>query len=213
MLGESVRRRQPSRRARGARSWKVWLPAVLAALVVPFGIGYLLAVFVLFPEPDVADAGIPVPVLVGSDATAAERSLAEAGLGRLEPVRLPHPSAPVGRVLAQSPLPGQQLAAGGNVRVSVSSGRPRVIVPDVAGFSEARAEQMLRRFGFEVARREQEDELPAGRVVGTDLLPGTRTELPALVTLFVSTGPPVVELPPDTMGVFPADTMPRERFD
>lgn len=206
MLGESVRRRQPRRRA-GARSWKAWLGATLAALVVPFAVGYALAVFVLFPEPDVVAAGIPVPVLVGQTLVDAERALAAVGLGRVDPLELPHPNAPVGQVLAQSPLPGQQLPAGADVRVSVSGGRPRARIPEVAGFSAERAEQLLRRFGFEVSRREQEGDAPAGRVLGTDLMSGTEHELPATVTLFVSTGPPPVETPPDTAPL-PPDTVP-----
>ncbi|HSJ14557.1 MAG TPA: PASTA domain-containing protein [Longimicrobiales bacterium] len=200
MLGESVRRRQPQRRprARGARSWRLWLPAVLAALVVPFVIGYAMAVFVLFPEPKVAGGGIAVPVLVGRTADEAERALSSAGLGRAEVLELPHPNAPVGQVLAQSPLPGQQLPAGADVRISVSGGRPRVRVPDVAGFSAQRAEQLLRSFGFDVVAREQESDVPAGRVIGTDVPTGTESVLPATVTLFVSTGPPPPpELPPE----------------
>jgi serine/threonine-protein kinase len=174
---------------------------------VPFAIGYALAVFVLFPEPDVVAAGVPVPVLVGHTLVEAERELAAVGLGRADPLELPHPNAPVGQVLAQSPLPGQQLPAGADVRVSVSAGRPRARVPEVAGFSADRAEQLLRRFGFEVARREQEGDAPAGHVLGTDLLPGTEHELPAAVTLFVSTGPPIVEVSPDSV-LSPPDTVP-----
>jgi beta-lactam-binding protein with PASTA domain len=37
------------------------------------------------------------------------------------------------------------------VRVALSAGRPRAVVPDVIGFSATRAESLLRRAGFEVS--------------------------------------------------------------
>jgi beta-lactam-binding protein with PASTA domain len=215
MLGESVQRRQPRRRKGpgGARSWKVWLPAILAALVLPFAIGYAFAVLVLFPEPEFAEGGIPVPVLVGESIGEAEQALSAAGLGSIDALELPHPSAPAGQVLAQSPLPGQQLHTGGNVRVSVSAGRPRVLVPDVAGFSAERAEQLLRRFGFDVTRREREGDLAAGRVLATEPAAGHEARLPATVMLLVSTGPPPPpELPMDT-GLVPSVPEPPQPED
>lgn len=221
MLGDSVRRRQPrggrgraddreptersSSRARrlfgGGGKWRPLLIALPFALILPFFIGYLIAVFVLFPPTEVSAAGIAVPDMVGSSSTDAQRMLAAAGLGPLEPELLPHPTAAVGEVLAQSPLPGQQLRAGTPVRVALSSGPPRALVPDVLGFSATRAESLLRRAGFEVAVITEQNPAPAGRVLRTDPEPGQERMLPAFITLRVSSGPPesVEPLPPDTL--------------
>jgi hypothetical protein len=205
MLGESVRRRQPRRRNRpsgegpgSARRWKPLLVLVPLAALGPFLIGYLLAVYILFPPLPTAGDGIPVPDMIGQSTAEAQRALAAAGLGPLEVMELPHPTAPSGAVVAQTPLPGQQLRPGATATVAVSTGRPRAMVPDVTGFSVERAESLLRRAGFTVAQVEQESPVAPGRVIRTDPEPAQERTLPAEVTLVVSTGPPPVELP-DTL--------------
>jgi serine/threonine-protein kinase len=169
------------------------VPALLLATGVPFAIGYLVTTQVLFPPREVAAAGIPTPQLTGLTALEAERVLAQAGLGRLEPLELPHPSVQAGRILAQSPLPEQQLRPGSNVRVSLSSGSVRVRIPDVAGQPAERAEQLLRRLGFTVDRVESESPVPRGRVHAVVPASGTVIPLPAHLTLHVSLGPPALD--------------------
>jgi hypothetical protein len=216
MLGDSVRRRQPQRRTSAGRRpggprrwpWRPLLIAVPLALVLPFLIGYLLAVFVFFPPRELAAAGIAVPQLVGYTELDAQRAISAAGLGTIEPTELPHPSAPAGLVIAQSPLPGQHLRPGADVRVAVSAGRPHALVPDVQGFSAERAESLLRRSGFDVTVASQESPLPAGRVLRTEPERGRDQVLPAVVTLIVSAGPPAPE-PQDTL---PTDTLDMSRL-
>lgn len=208
MLGDSVRRRQPKRRVRrtgeertprGERNWKRLLAGVAAALILPFLIGYVVAVYVLFPPTEMSGSGTPTPDLIGRTSSEAERELVAAGLGGIEITELPHPDAEAGTVIAQSPLPGQQLRPGAGVRVALSSGPARVLVPDVLGFSADRAESLLTRAGFTVVRSEQESPAPEGRVIRTDPGPGEPRALPAEVTLIVSSGPPAVTDP----GAFP----------
>jgi eukaryotic-like serine/threonine-protein kinase len=212
MLGDSVRRRNqprakperlpPQEDGPGIR-WKLWGPILASAAVLPFLIGYALAVWILFPPPEVAGEGIAVPQLRGRSTGDAQAALASAGLGGLDITRLPHPRLPAGTVIAQSPLPGQQLRAGVGVRVAVSSGVPRVVVPDVVGFQVERARGLLERLGFAVQQVDEEGDTEAGRVTGLEPGPGARLPLPATVQLTVSTGPPA--LLPDT-GVIRTDT-------
>jgi beta-lactam-binding protein with PASTA domain len=209
MLGESVRRRQPKGRRgsaeprppRAGRGWQRWRPLLIAlpvAILVPFLVGYLIAVFVLFPPPEVSAAGVPVPDLVGRSVEEAQRDLVAVGLGPVSTSDLPHPSAPPGRIIAQTPLPGQQLRPGAGVTVAVSTGRPAAVVPDVIGFSAERAESLLRRTGFSVSVVTQESPAPAGRVIRTEPDPAQQLTLPAAVTLVVSAGPPAA-VEPDTI--------------
>jgi len=165
----------------------------------------VLTVFVFFPPQQVAPAGIPVPSLYGLNVLAAERKLAQAGLGSLRTVLLPHPTSPEGDVIAQSPLPGQQLRAGADVRVAVSSGPVQVRVPDVLGQPAERVEERLKRIGFAVARVDGESPIEAGRVFAVEPASGTVARLPALVTLHVSLGPPPDSLAVDSLG---PDTLP-----
>lgn len=208
MLGDSVRRRTPAPRRPATRrppprqsilpawGWRVWVPVLAALIVLPFAIGYLIATFVLFPPAPVGPGGITVPQLVGQTEGEASRQLAAAGLGTLVPSRLPHPEQPTGVITAQSPLAGQQLASGGTVRVAVSSGLPRAVVPDLVGFTEGRAAALLQRLGFTVQRAIEDSDSPLGRVVRSEPEPGQERALPASVTIFVSAGPPAA--PPDT---------------
>jgi serine/threonine-protein kinase len=208
MLGDSVRRRQPKRRDRSSkgerseRDWKRLIIAITAALFAPFAIGYLVAVYVLFPPTEVSGSGTPVPDLVGRTTSEAQRDLVAAGLGEMEITELPHPDVDAGTIIAQSPLPGQQIRPGADVRVALSSGPARVLVPDVLGFSADRAESMLARAGFDVTRSVEESVASEGRVIRTDPEPGQPRTLPASVTIIVSAGPPAE---PDA-GAFPDTT-------
>lgn len=213
MLGDSVRRRSPARR-RPRRTdserrsilprwtWRVWVPVLIAAAAIPFVTGYLVAVEVLFPAPPAAAGGIPAPDLVGSSVQEAMGELSSAGLGSLETSRLPHPDAPSGTIIAQSPLPGMQLRPGAGVRVAVSTGVPRAAVPDVIGFTEGRAAALLQRLGFTVSRQLEASEEETGRVIRTSPEAGVDLALPARVTIFVSDGS--LALPP-----LPDSTVPR----
>jgi eukaryotic-like serine/threonine-protein kinase len=209
MLGDSVRRRLPkrhmereSREPRERGSWKRRLLTLAGVLLIPFAIGYLVAVYVWFPPTAVSDGGSPVPDLIGLTISEAQRELVAARLGDIATTELPHPEIEAGRIIAQSPLPGQQLRDGAGVRVGLSSGRARVVLPDVLGFSADRAESMLTRAGFQVTRAQQESAAEAGQVIRTDPEPGQQRTLPATVTLIVSSGPPAEPEP----GAFPDTT-------
>lgn len=209
-MSERVRppvRRPPPRRAPAARrrailpawGWKVWVPLLIGAATLPFVIGYAIAVFVLFPPPPVSEPGTAVPDLVGMTTADAQRELAGLGLGVLQMTPLPHETAPAGTIIAQSPLPGQQLRAGASVSVAASTGVPRARVPDVATFPVARAQNLLIRLGFEVVRSDEISVLqPPGRVLRTEPPAGSELALPDTVHLFVAAPdtmltPPVVD--------------------
>jgi serine/threonine-protein kinase len=153
-----------------------------------------------------------VPELVGLSTVQAELVLAEAGLGRMEQLAVPHPTAPPGQVLAQSPLPRQQLRPGAGVRVSVSSGPVQVRVPDLLGQPVERAEESLRRLGFTMDRVEGESPVAAGRVFELAPAPGTTLTLPAHVTVHVSLGPPPGDsLAADSLPASLPDSLPEVR--
>ena len=198
MLGDSLRRRRGvSSSTTHARSpWRKLLLGVPLALIVPFAIGYLVAVFVIFPAREVAASGIPVPDLTGRSEADAQRELRAVGLTLLEITEQPHPDVSAGRVIAQSPLPGQQLRTGAGVRVALSAGRPRAIVPNVVGFMAERAQSMVQRSGFTVTTVTEENPSAVGRVIRSDPRAGEERELPATVTLVISAGLPTP--PPDT---------------
>lgn len=117
---------------------------------------------------------------------------------------LPHPEIDAGRVLMQSPLPGQEVPPGTAVQVILSSGRARHPVPQLAGLSREQAEQVLRATGMEPVVEELNDMSRAGLVVGTVPAAGSTVPVPASVRLQVSLGPPLVEVP-DLVGAQEVD--------
>lgn len=210
MLGDSVRRRLPAARLRrrkprpepeGERPtirWRFWLSLGVLALALPFAVGYFTAARILFPRQTVASPGVPVPRLYGLDTLTAAERVAQLQLGPVRTSLLPSPTALPGEILAQDPLPGQQLPPGGAIAVAVSSGKPHAIVPDVSGFDQGRARELLIRLGFTTDSVTVASDLEAGHVVRTEPVAGMDLELPAAVTLMLSEGPPV--LPGDSLG-------------
>ncbi len=158
--------------------------------MVSFGVGFLLATRVVFPRPVTADAGVAVPALYGRERADAEREVAENGLAVGTVTEMASTTAPAGEVLAQDPVPGQELRPGAAVSFAVSSGPPDLRVPSLTGLGAATARALLERAGFQVrVQQVQDDRLPRGAVSGTDPESGTAMPLPASVLLLVSSGP------------------------
>ena len=162
----------------------------LGLLVVTFGIGYVVAARILFPPLPEPENGIVVPDLSGQMAREANRQLRPLGLQTGDVVEFSHPTQPPGIVIAQSPLPGQQLRQGGIVRLAVSAGLPRVQVPDVIGFDVARATAVLSQLGLTADQTTEVNERPAGTVIRIIPEVGQSQPVPARVQIVVSAGPP-----------------------
>jgi beta-lactam-binding protein with PASTA domain len=198
MLGDSMRRRRKAPESEGMRKRRTvgsgsglslgrWLLLALGILVVSFGVGYLLSSQLLFPRPETAGTGIPVPDLTGEDRTTAETVLREAGLEIGEVTELAHGDAEPGRVLAQTPIAGQQLREGAAVSFAVSAGPAEPRVPPVAGLSAGTAREILERAGFAVeVKQTRSPDVPEGVVDRTDPPAGAPRPLPSTVTMIVS---------------------------
>jgi eukaryotic-like serine/threonine-protein kinase len=206
MLGKSMRRRRG--RSPGApgpeRTRKPWRPGDLlrnlgiavAAILVGWGGGYLFATQVAFPGPEVEAADFrEVPNLLGQDMAYAEPALRERGLevGVVDSIR--HPDVAPGRILGQSPLPGQLGVVGGQVEVTISLGPEQRPVPDVTRLRGDRALTVLRTTGFNVVVDSVEAWVPQGRVVETAPGAGAMLTLPGEVRMTVSLGPPMLTMP------------------
>lgn len=186
--------------------------AVAAFLGVLFLGGYLVATGWLFPATGSEDDAelAEVPDLVGLTSDEARASLQEVGLAFRLGSEVPHPEAPSGVVLAQSPLPGQYARPGAPVSLTLSQGPERRVVPDLRGLSGRQGGIVLDRLGFEVAIDSTGSRVERGGVVGTRPEAGAELTLPAEVTLVLSHGPEVVDVP-DLDGLHVDDV--RERLD
>lgn len=205
MLGDSLKRRRggpSSPEEPSSKDWKIpellgsftvgrWL--ILAAIVGvgSFGVGYLLSTLVFFPRPETAGAGVPVPDLYDETITDAEATLRTLGLALGEVREMTSARTDSGRVLAQDPVPGQQLLPGASVSVGVSAGAPELRVPPLAGLGQRTARELLETLGFDVVvQQTRSAAFPAGVVTRSEPATGTQQALPAEVLLVVSSGPP-----------------------
>lgn len=152
-------------------------------------------------------AGAPpvlVPAVVGTALDDARDVLSGAGLAidvRLEA----SDTEPAGQVLAQDPAAGTEVPRGTTVTLTVSSGKPKVPVPDVAGKDATEAANILGQQGFRVrTQREPSDTVAEGSVIRTDPPAGSEAEKGSTVTIVVSSGPAEVEVP-SVVGMTEAD--------
>ena len=181
----------------GGRRWGRWL---ISAVVVAafFGGGYLAAAQWVFPggravqdDPSI----VKVPELVGLTEDEAQGRLERAGLEYTVRSGVTHHLAPEGAILAQDPLPGQYARPGAPVYVSLSRGPELHVLPDVSGLSERQAVIVLERLGYEVGVERISHTLEDERAIETRPEAGTELAVPAEVTLVVSEGRPLAQIP------------------
>ncbi len=117
---------------------------------------------------------LPAPGLAGLTATAAKDALERESLA-YKSHRSASEEVPKGQVIRQKPAAGQRVERGDTVTFWVSSGPPKVDVPDVVGLSQGDAQATLEDAGFVVSV----DYVAGwgvfpGDVVAQDPLAGTR---------------------------------------
>ena len=103
-----------------------------------------------------------------------------------------------GVVLSTTPSAGTRLQRGKSVSLVLSLGAHTVLVPSVAGMSPQDAEAKLRGIGLQFGptpTRASSTTVKNGLAIGTDPPAGKSVHFGSAVTLIVSTGPPLVNLP------------------
>ena len=136
---------------------------------------------------------VTVPELVGKSRDDAIGELSARGLERR--IVDVFSRAEAGVVVAQNPRAGTRVDKGSTVRINVSKGLQPVGVPTVVGQSFEDASAQLQEAGFAVARRDVDEDEPAGIVVRQDPAGGAQVATGSTVTLFVSKGPQESEIP------------------
>ncbi|HEX6041794.1 PASTA domain-containing protein [Longimicrobium sp.] len=173
---------------------RVLLKWVLLTGFTCFVLGYLLITVFFFPGWGRA-AIVTVPDLTNRSAGQAERALDRAGLDMQRGGTMPNPRVRQGRVLMQSPLPGEEVARGSTVRIVLSAGPEVRQVPSIRGLPEPDATALLLRYGFRVARRRIPDRRESGTILGLSPAAGQRAGVGSVVTMTLSAGPPFVRAP------------------
>jgi serine/threonine-protein kinase len=157
----------------------------------------------------VPSSGITLPSLANADAAAAQAQLERLRL-RYRVDQQPSQRVPEGRVIGTSPAAGTAIADQ-EVQLVVSSGRPKVDVPDVDGISFAQARRRLAARGLAANRVNVfAGGVAPGLVVRTDPASGTTVEQGSTVQVQVSAGSDEV-IVPDVRGMKLADALARLR--
>ncbi|HEX6327007.1 MAG TPA: Stk1 family PASTA domain-containing Ser/Thr kinase [Jiangellaceae bacterium] len=146
----------------------------------------------------VAPENVTVPEdLVGMTQEEAEAAIQEADLevGEISTEETDDESL-VGTVQSSNPSPGASVAPGSAVSLVVYGEPESVTIPDVVGQPRDEARDTLRDLGLEVeATEESSSEVEEGRVIRTDPRGGSSVEPGSTVTIVVSTGQDLVEVP------------------
>jgi beta-lactam-binding protein with PASTA domain len=107
-----------------------------------------------------------------------------------------------GTVLGSRPDAGSHLLSGHSVRLVISRGAERFVVPQVAGRDYAAAEQAFAAIPVRLVRSNTADPtgtIPPGQVIRTVPGPNAKVKRDSAVTVYVSTGPPIIAVP-DVVG-------------
>jgi beta-lactam-binding protein with PASTA domain len=186
---------------------RVLLKWVLITGFTCFVVGYLVMTLLFFPGWG-RSAIVTVPDLTNRTAGQADRALDRVGLDMQRGGTMPNPRVRQGRVLMQSPLPGEEVARGSTVRIVLSAGPEVRQVPAIRGLGRAEIIALLQRYGFEVAIRRVRDRRESGTILGLLPATGQRSAVGSRVVILVSAGPPSV-LVPSVVGLMPADARAR----
>jgi eukaryotic-like serine/threonine-protein kinase len=150
----------------------------------------------------VSGATFAMPNLVGAQRAEAETRLRSEGLQNPADIRVTEEDSdqPPGTVLRTNPPADADVAKTGQAVELFVAREPVVTIPDVANIPANDARALLEGSGLQVSlRNEPNDVIAAGRATRTDPPANGQAKRGDAITLFVSTGPEMVEVP-DTRG-------------
>jgi serine/threonine-protein kinase len=140
----------------------------------------------LLEAPVEAPTTVEVPSVLHIRREAAGELLDGRGLRLVVTEERPDAEADEGTIAAQDPLGGSRVDPGTPVAVVISSGPPKVVVPDLVGKPLGEATSELEHLGLEVGEVSETGEGEPGTVTGldpspgTEVLPGARVDVTAV---------------------------------
>lgn len=147
---------------------------------------------------------VDVPDTANATQDDARKTLESKGF-KVARVEKQHSDIEKDKVVGTNPAGGSRVRHDTPITLIVSDGPAEVDVPDVSGSSEDDAKRQLEALGFSVTTTEDYDpDIESGKVVSTDPSSGTTARAGSTVTLTVSKGPEMVDVP-DVVGMSAAD--------
>ncbi|MEU2892649.1 Stk1 family PASTA domain-containing Ser/Thr kinase [Streptomyces albidoflavus] len=137
------------------------------------------------------DNEVSVPNLVGSTLSEAKKKAGNVDLELNVSAREECEDQPAKHICSQDPEPGggdgAKVERGSTVSVVVSTGAPKITVPDVQGLSFEKAEEQLKAKGFtDIEQKAEESDQTPGTVIGQDPDRDSEVEKGTTITLTVA---------------------------
>jgi serine/threonine-protein kinase len=151
----------------------------------------------------VGNDNVPVPNFVGLTKQEATSQATNADL-EVAFTEKPCEDQAKGKVCSQDQKPSTQVKKDSTVNLVVSTGAPKVDVPDVEGMAFSEAEAALKEKGFEVEKESKESTETPDTVLSQDPAGGQKREKGSTVTLTVARETSQVTVP-SLLGLSPAD--------
>jgi eukaryotic-like serine/threonine-protein kinase len=174
----------------GLRDRPLWPWLVAAAFVI----AALVAGFFVWHQLSGGGPQEPVGLYVGEPIAQAERQVRNAHLNPVEK-KQPCTKYKPGHVCSQDPQPGHKLSKGSDVILFVSTGKPKVAVPSVAGETWTQAQQDLEAKKLKPVKHIVPGGKTKGVVSGTDPGAGKMIPVGSKVIVNVTAGPTIRQVP------------------
>ncbi|MFE0251499.1 Stk1 family PASTA domain-containing Ser/Thr kinase [Streptomyces sp. NPDC059010] len=171
-------------RRRQKKSHTSTILLVLAAALVLVG-AVLIGKWV-FDGKTANNSTVPAPNLIGQTQASAKSLLTNSGLVMGDVTKKECEKQPKGQICEQDPAAKTKVDKGSKVNVVVSTGAPKVTVPDMEGLAFEKAEADLKDKGFEVEKKTEESDRTPGIVIDQDPAGGTEQEKGTTITLTVA---------------------------
>jgi serine/threonine-protein kinase len=161
---------------------------------------FVLPKFTAAPVVEPKEVKVEVPNIMKLTAAEAKLILENKGLLMMTSEEKEDPTVPPGSIITQDPLPGFMVEKGALVKVVVSGGGPKVVIPNLQGIPQGQARLQLESVGLVMGTVSHEDNesVPKDAVVSTDPTAGTSARPGTVVNLKLSSGESSVTVP----GVF-----------
>ncbi|MFW2514424.1 Stk1 family PASTA domain-containing Ser/Thr kinase [Demequina sp. SO4-13] len=150
-----------------------------------------------------------IPEVVGLSESDALAALGDAGFPVGDPTFTHSDTVPEGEVMSSTPAQGETVRHDTEVILELSDGPAPITIPEVIGSTESEALAALEEHALDVTvERERTLDAPEGEVFRQDPEPGAEGVRTQPITIGVSDGPPLVEIPD-----FTYDTVDRATAD
>jgi eukaryotic-like serine/threonine-protein kinase len=171
----------------------IW-PWLLTLLLLVLAGGGAIYAYDQIQDRFSANEPVAVPLVEGQRRLIAEDRIREQGLQPRTRYEFSD-DVPVGLVISQSPDAGDKIERGNAVRITVSFGREKVVVPDVRGKDEAEAVAELTEAGLRANPVEINSEQEVDTVIAQEPRPGAKVPKNTRIRINVSSGPKPIAVP------------------